>query len=384
MGNDGSEATSLEELNAFRQEIKERVDMEEAVLAKVTLPRKGRMIGYAIAIILLIVCIVLIVNRPNGFLIWVLCSYVLVCFSWLLLFLPTSRKEPGFTKKKRAYKKTHLKSSIKTIAKRRKRLFAEVWIDSFLYGNVMPTIAVGVIFGISIVFAIYYGLVEDKIPLDLVIVIVVQGIALILLRVILIVFRPYARGTLALPGAFKGKLTSARRRGRMAFVIGIMVVFIAILVTGFVLILGMLLPGTGLDKVREFFTANGNANLYTIILMFLVMYVIFRHFQSIMSQPLARDLSSSRVKRLKEEALQPLDQAIGKEGPQGITPSKKEFDLLRLSYYRVAIYKFVKHDWFGLAPLYFIAPDMRYMFDDRVLELLTTAEGIGGVAGRSI
>lgn len=379
---ENGERVGAGDIETFRKEVTERLDLEKGVLATVTQPRKWRMFGYGMAVALLIVCISVIIMRPNGFILWVLSSYILVSLAWLILFLPTSKKEPGFVRQRNTYRRKNMKGSIKTIAKRRKRLFAEVWIDAFLYGNALPTIAVSVIFGISIVCAIYYGLIADEIPGDLMRVIIVQGFALILLRVILIVYRPYARGTLSVPGAFKGKLSTARRRGKMAMAIATIVVLLAVAVTGFVIVMGFLLPGATRERVWDFLTSDGNANLYTVILMFVIMYVIWRHLQSIMSTSMAMRISASRVRKFEEDVARPLEKAIAESGAGGMR--RTDLEDLRLAFYRIAIFRYVKHDFFGIAPLHLIAPDMRYLLDERVLDALTKAEGIGGEAGRRI
>ncbi|MEM0448847.1 MAG: hypothetical protein QW520_03380 [Methanomassiliicoccales archaeon] len=372
----------VHELEVLREEISRRLERERAVLGSIRRTRKWRGVGWWLSFLLFSVSLVLIILLPNGFMLWVFCSYLLVSLAWLILFLPTSKKEAGFLRQERYRGKKDLKGAAKAIAKGRKTLITEVWLDAFLYGNTLSLFSVTLLFSVNIVGAFYFGLMERALPLQLSLIIIVQGAAIILLRFLLLIYRPYAHGTFRMPENWKGRLTVSPQRGRVVLVIAYLAAVFLVVVSGIVVVLGFLLPGATRSSVWNFLASNNYSNSLALVLFFLMMYFIWRFLLSVMSIYLGEGVAASRVRRLEEDVLAPLDEVRQRHDAGKIDQAKLKSILS--DYRRIVIFEFVKHDLFGLAPVYLIAPDMRFLMSKQVLDAVTRAEGVGGAPGRVI
>jgi len=65
------------------------------------------------------------------------------------------------------------------------------------------------------------------------------------------------------------------------------------------------------------------------------------------------------------------DSAAGKE------VSADSLQAIEADFYKVAVYRIDWHDYFGLVPIYFINPDMKYLMNEDVLKILEKAGGTG-------
>jgi hypothetical protein len=375
----GDTTTSDDSLSSFKEKVKEKIKAEEDLIPQLGWdPRKNR-IGLVVIAALLIISFVAILLRPYGSYIWLLISFILVSFAWLLLFLPTTKKERGYWKHRRSLNeksKGSKSKSLKTIAKRRKRLLAEVWINAFFYGNAIPTFAFLLIFGLSIFFSLYHGYVVEDLSIRNTWIIVIQCVAIIGFHGYLYVYRPFAKSMFSMPKDFKGRVGEAHRRNSLAVAGVILFIALFIALFSFLIILGMLLPGTTLDKVRDFLTANGGANTYTIVLMAIIQYIVLRYFQSTTSSRMGLKVVNSQLARLKKNVLAPLEEIMA-EGASGKSFDSERLNQVKAEFYQICINRLYRHDYFGKVPIFFINPDMRLLMREDVLEILDKAGGTG-------
>lgn len=369
---------TLRSLTSFKEEVDRKLQREEGMMARLQRQPGARRTGLFIIAFLLLASTAVIIVRPFGFYIWMLVAFVLVSFAWLLLFLPTTRKARGYWRgrKEISRKKGGLSKSLKFIAKKRKRLLTEAWVNAFFYGNAVPTFAFVLIFGVATFFSLYHAYVIRDLPLWDAWFIVAQSAALIGLRIFLFFYRPYARSMFSLPKDLRSRYGSARTGGMLAVLGAVIFIVMFIAMFSFFIVLGMLLPGTTLAKITEFLEADGGTNTFTIILVFIVEYAILRYFQSITSKRMALKIVESHLERLRSDVIAPLQDMVGRAS-SGASLDAEEFDRVRADYFRIAIYRIDWHDYFGRAAIYFINPDMKLLLREDVLEVLDRAGGTG-------
>jgi len=96
--------------------------------------------------------------------------------------------------------------------------------------------------------------------------------------------------------------------------------------------------------------------------------IVMRHFQSISSRRMVLVLLKDRVERYGKEVLDPLE--IWMEG--GLCSNRAGFDVaykvLKNNFYSMAIYDIIRVDIFSSSPVYIVAPRLRYVINDKVLE----------------
>ncbi|MDD1747664.1 MAG: hypothetical protein LUQ16_07875 [Methanomassiliicoccales archaeon] len=369
---------STESLDSFRNLVLKKIDHEEDMLRQLHRDPKRTRIGLVIVIFLLVVSFIALFVRPYGSYIWLLVSFIVVCFAWLLLFLPTTKREKGFWRSRREInkQKSGKTKSLKFIAKRRKRLIAEVWVNAFFYGNAIPTFAIIGIFSISIFFTLYHRYVLGDIGDRETWIIVIQCLAIIGLHSYIYLFKPYAKSMFSMPKDLKGRVGKAR--GTNALVAAAVTLLIVLFVAFFslLIVVGLLLPGTTLDKVREFLTANGGANTYTLILVAAIQYVVFRFFQSVTSSRMGLKVVENQLGRLRNNVLTPLDDLVAQQAAgKPIDPEK--LNGIKAEFYQVGINRMFRHDYFGKVPMFLINPDMKLLMREDVLEVLDKAGGTG-------
>ncbi len=378
-GQDDSAAAKADSLGSFRGLVLSKIESEEKLIPQLHRDPKRNTIGLIIVAVILITSFIGILIVPYGSYIWLLTSFILVCFAWLVLFIPTTKREKGYWKSRRALSKSSKGGkgkSLKFIARSRKRLLAEVWVNAFFYGNAIPTFAFIFIFGMSIFFSLYHGYVVEDLSLRNTWIIVTQCVAIIGFHAFLYYYRPYAKSMFNLHKDFQGKVGEARRRNATALAGVVLFIALFIALFSFLLVLGMLLPGTTLDKVREFLFANGGVNTYVIIVVAIIQYIVLRYFQSVTSSKMAIKVVEGQLDRLRKGILAPLEDMIAQEA-KGAQTNVEKFEEIKAEFYQISIYRIDRHDYFGKVPAFFINPDMKLLMREDVLELLDKAGGTG-------
>lgn len=378
-GEESAPEISSETLSAFRNKVQEKIGHEEDMERQLHRDPKTTRIGLVTVVILLAISFVALLIRPYGAYIWILVAFIVVCFSWLLLFLPTTKREKGFWKSRRQIQKqkSGKTKSLKIIAKRRKRLLAEVWVNAFFYGNAIPTFAIIGIFGIAIFFTLYHWFIYDDLTDRQAWILLIQCLAIIGLHSYIYFFKPYAKSMFSMPKDLKSKVGKAKRTNAMAMAGVILFIVFFVAFFSILVVVGILLPGTTLDKVREFLTADGGLNAYTLILIAVVQYTVFRFFQSVTSSKMGQKVVANQLGRLRNNVLAPLDELISQKAA-GHSIDRERLNEIKAEFYQICINRMFRHDYFGKVPMFLINPDMKLLMNEDVLEVLDKAGGTGG------
>lgn len=377
MSGQENETTSPDDdLGFFRGLVVNKIETEENLIASLEKGMANWKFGALIVVVLLAICIGAFFYVDHAFYFWLLISFFFLSFIWLILFLPTTRKDESYRSTVLVHSDTETtaKQSWKYIAKERKRLISEVWVNAFFFGNAVPTFAFIAIFGLSMFFALYFGYVENVISVANAWIIVGQCLAIIAFHAFLYITKPYIKSTFNLPKDFKQKISQAQRVNTLA--IAGAYVFIILFIAGFsfLIVLGMLMPGTTYDKVKEFVAENGGANILGIIILAAIQYAVLRYFQSTNSTRMAHEVAVKQLQRLKEDVLPPLD-AVIVEAKAGRPIDVEKLNDVKAEFYQICIYRIDRFDYFGRIPMYLINPDMKLLRREDVLELLDKAGG---------
>ncbi len=94
--------------------------------------------------------------------------------------------------------------------------------------------------------------------------------------------------------------------------------------------------------------------------------VIMRHFQGISSRKMAINVLRKRIATLKNDILLKIE---GEASVAGLDQEHHDevIETARIKYCCLIIYDIAEHSFFGYAPVYMVAPGMRYAKEDKVL-----------------
>ena len=365
----GTSNISIEMAEEFRLEAIKEIGREQKMLDNVSAPRRGFTIGWAIAIVFLgLACIALFLNDA-GFLFWVMISFILYGFNFLIFFLPTTRnKADEAEKQKLKVSKEAIKRPIRYILKKKKGLGVEIGMTMFLSGMVPLALSFFVLFGIGIFFGVYFGFIQNLYDQAKALGILVQILIILSFFVILLVLKPQERGFVKTARKFKGKIGSARSRSRVAGMFFIALAGLVMAALGLLFVGAILAPGGTWNELWAKLRADGDAKLIILILVFIAEVVIMRHFQAVSGRRMARKLLAERIDAIKEGAVDPLDKAIAEaRAADRATMEGAVLEKAKTDFYSIVIYDIFEHNFFGYNPVYVVGPRISYLLDEEVL-----------------
>jgi len=367
---EGSTAkVSLEEMERFRAEAAEEVAREQTMLDTINQPRKGFTVGWIVAFIILGLACIEILLVPDGILFWIIIAFILYAFNFLIWFIPTTRnKADKAEKEKLKLSGKTVKGPVRYLLKKKKALGVEIGFTMFLSGMVPLALSFFILFGIGIIFAVYFAFVRDLYDQGKVLTIIIQVIIILAFFVALIIIKPQARGIGHAAQSLKSKYGSARGRGKVAGLFIIAVIGVIVAVIGFLFIGAILGPGGTWKEILAYLQANGNFRLGLIILVLIAEVVIMRHFQAFSGRRMAKTLLKDRSRRIQEGAIAPLDAAIA----QAKASSSQQVDLKVLDeaktvFYSIVIYDIFEHNIFGYSPVYVVGPKISVVMNEDAL-----------------
>ncbi|MCX6653275.1 MAG: hypothetical protein NT137_08015 [Methanomassiliicoccales archaeon] len=367
---EGDGCASAEDPLAFRKEVAERIAREEAMLTKVSRPPRGFYLASIVTFALLTIMICFFLLDPPILLIWLVIGILLYSYNFIILLIPT-------TTSKKITAKAHLdvaglydqsKELGQHLITKNKKLAVEMGLTVFLSGMVPLALSFGVIFGLGLVFALYFGYVTHSIGSDVAGAMVLQILLIFGYYMLIIVLRPQAQGITKVARSFRGKVGRARNEGRWALtLIAVIIAGVVSLIT--ILFFGAIIfPGNTLFKILSDFDELGWVRVPGLIVMLAVQVVVMRHFQGIASRMMAKGLLRIRSQRLRKEVLEELDRRLaGMNGPE-LDSCLVELDEIKVRYYSIAIYDIVEQNIFGRWPIYLVTPTMRYVKDVNALK----------------
>lgn len=359
----------MEEALRLREEIKGEIDREQASIDRISAPRPGFKVGWALVLTILALTIVIVFLNKNVILFWIVASFVLYSFNFIIWFIPTTRNRTiGERKAKSKKSASEVKGPIWYLWKKRKALGAEIGLTMFLSGMVPLALSFFVLFGMGLFFLLYYSVITQVYEFSKALYVIVQILIILAFFIVLVIIKPQDRGLGKIAKKLKGKIGVAKGNGRMAMAFIIAIIGVIVAVIGFFFVGAILMPGGTWQKVVDFLQDNGFYNLILIGLVLVAEVIIMRHFQAVSGKRMALRMFADRVERMREGILVPLDEAIQEakgSGSAGIDPEMLEN--AKSGFYSIVIYDIYEHNVFGYSPVYVVGPRTEYVLNEEVL-----------------
>jgi len=354
---------------SFREEVLTEIARLETSLQYIMKPRIGYALGYVVVIVLLVIAITIIFLRPNVLLMWLIVAFFLYMFNYIVFFLPTSRhmgqkkakKDPNAPKKS-------VKGPLRYLFKKKRRFAFEAGTTMFLVGMVPLALSFFIIFGIGLIFTVYYSYFQEIFPQSGALWVVIQILVIMVYFILILLVTPQSQGFSRIARSFNKRIKAARSRSRSAFVVILAITGIILAVISIIGIGAILVPGTTFGKLVDFFQANGDENLALLLIALVLVFIIMRHFQAVGSRRMAANLVRNKIIELKSDSLEPLDGIIlrARASPDPVF-DVADFEKVKENYYNNAIYQLFESNFFGYSPVYLVVPRMDYVLDEKVM-----------------
>jgi hypothetical protein len=353
----------------FRDEVGKQREEERSLLSKLSQPTPHAKRGDAIVILLLAVSVVLMLLVPIAILLWLVVGILLYSYNFIILLLPTTmeRNRPEETQ---ALRRMGIKGAWPaiTLLLKKKFLAIEIGITLYLGGMVPLSVSFTIILGLGILMTAYYALVAGGLQLSFAFLVVVQLVFIIGFYLFVVLLAPQEQGVTRLARTFKRRIEAAREgEGRSPWRVYLIVA--VVIIVAIVLVFGaVLLPGITLVAIMVQVDDWGWGSIAILIFVAWVQLVVMRHFQSESSRKIVVIILEERIRRMKEEVLDPLETwtdgglCLDRDG------FHEAFKTLKKNFYSMAVYDIIRLDLFGLSPVYLVGPRLRYVLNDKVLE----------------
>lgn len=355
-------------ISAFKDEVQEEIDRENAKIEHLKTPVKGHKAGLRLTYALIAASVIIIFLRPNYLLIWLIVAILLYSYNFVFLLIPTSTTEKTKIKQRLDLKQYYIQ--LKAIAKhlmKKKALALEMGITIFLGGMVPLALSFTVIFGIGLFFALDFGIFTHQIDSSIAITTITQVILILLFYVLIIFFEPHAQGLTRMAKKIRSKYRKARSTGRKLAVLFVaVIVAVLILITTILFVGALLLPGSTLVQLVLDPEVPEGWDLLGFIFVMVAEAVIMRHFQGINSRRMALNVLRDRERVLKKDIMDPLMVCVSAEDLD-FSARDAQLEEIRTRYCTLVIYDITEHSFYGYAPVYLVAPNLRYAVDDKVI-----------------
>jgi len=357
--------TVTEDVSAFFQEVSEELAQQEELLKRVQVKGDHRLIRSIISLVLLTVISAVIITRPGSLHIWLIVALLLYSYNFVILLLPTTTGKTRPRKKAvpRQEDADHRWLAIKLLARKRK-LAIEVGLTVFLGGMVPLTLSFTIILGLALCLLAYFLLFSIAIVDSVALLVVVQVLLIITFYALIIILHPQSQGITLFARAWKVRIRTARSKGWAATTVVFMLALGLVTVTAILFVGALILPGVTLASLLPSLGHLILDDMFIIALFLAVQIWVMRNFQVFTSRRMAITILSSKVGKLNEmltrtETLNTLE---------GIGPGREErFQAIRSEYYVMMVYDVIRLDFFGRAPVYLVAPRLKYILDDNVI-----------------
>ncbi|MDD1769742.1 MAG: hypothetical protein LUO79_01530 [Methanomassiliicoccales archaeon] len=265
---------------------------------------------------------------------WVIGSFFLYCYAFLLLFFPTSRGRKKMDKSQTG----QLKQDAIKIAKKRRVITGLSFFRAFLYNTAAQAMAFVVIFSISM-FVSALGLLSHGTDVIATAGILASSLLIMSFYAWIMRYRPYSpeySGKLRKEGL---KLVDISLSADSLRYVPVALGSFAVLAGG--LVIALLIPGLTLSKFVNLWEFSLGANIFTYLLTLVIEYLIVRSVQSIESKRMAIAFLGRRTELLQETL-------VG-----NFSDDEKRVRLSTLQIFRVS-----RHDFFGHLPVYNVDPNL--------------------------
>ncbi len=349
-----------------RSMIQEEVDRLEEKRERILRPGKedracilamGALIAASAAVLL---------TWPGALILWVLATFILYSFNYIVFFLPITRHHGG-RERKRLVLERPIKGPLSRLLTRPKFL-VEVGTTMFLAGMVPLARSFLLLFGSGVMFIIYHGVYMGDLPLQFTGWLVLQILVILGYFLMVVALNPQSQGFTRIARSLKFKVLSARSEGRRAYVMAMALAGALIVAISVVAVGAVLLPGRTMESLIGFLGGNALVVIPAMVAILAVEFFIMRVPQSVGSRRMAIDLIDDKVRALRYWCLEPLDALIVEAAMQNRTVVDRDrLEEVLCIYYPIVMYKVVETNIFGRLPVYLVAPDFGLLFDHEAL-----------------
>ena len=356
-------------ISTFRAEVQEEIERENTKIKRLQTPVKGHKAGLVLTYALIAASVIIIFLRPSFLLLWLIVAILLYSYNFVFLLIPTSTTEKTKIRQRLDLRQYYiqLKEIARHLILKKKALAVEMGITIFLGGMVPLALSFTVIFGIGLFFALDFGLFTHQIDSGIAITTITQVILILLFYVLIIFFEPHAQGLTRIAKKIRSKFRKARSTGRKLAVLFVgMIVAVLILITAILFFGALLLPGSTLVELVLDPEVPQGWDLLGVIFVMVAQSVIMRHFQGLNSRRMALNLLRDRQRVLKKDIMDPLLICVSAEDLD-FSARDAQLEEIRTRYCTLVIYDITEHSFYGYAPVYLVAPNLRYAVDDKVI-----------------
>ena len=316
--------------------------------------------------------------NPNYLLLWLVVALLLYSYNFVFILIPTSTTKKTSVRERVDLEKqwTEMKEIARHLIFKKKGLAVEMGLTVFLGGMVPLALSFSVIFGVGLVFATNYGIMSHVIDVAVTNAIIIQIVLILLFYVLLLFFAPHAQGMTKIFRQFNIKFTKARLSGKMA-IASVSALLAGLIVVTIILFFGaILLPGTTLMQLMIDPEMPQGLDVFSLAFIMGAQVVIMRHFHGVSSRKMAINMLNKRIQTLRKDVLGKID---AESSPDQVHRDV-EIEAARVKYCSIVLYDITEHSFFGYAPVYMVAPGIRYAKDDKVLNSVSHETARAGVA----
>ncbi len=360
-----AEVTSAD-INNLREKVARETSLEEENLALISKHdlRANKLRWLLIAIVL--INIILFFTLQHYPLDWVVASFFMYMYYFIVLLFPTTRRVRSPAQKRKGIKAepgVRRSIAIKELLKRGKRNVALAFWNSFFIGTQTLAKGIELILAISILFALLSGFALHVLDPSASLIIVLQALAIVGYYQIIIRYRPYSKDFL--------RTVASVRKGAgvrwQPYFKGAVIAITIIAVLAILLITAIFFPKKSLDAVISTFDSGLALDLVGVVLIFVSQFIIVRYIQGFDSARITTQFIKSKIDFLKQDILSKLDD-LGSQ--TNIKEKTNEFQSLNERFSISRIYKIAYKDIFGILPTYPIIVDFKAVLEKDVASAL--------------
>lgn len=358
------------EAGALARDVEDEIAREEqrqsALLAFDGRPHVTGLFILAAVLVNLVFLIVL----PRYMLYWIASCFVLYMVNPFILMIPTGSPKTALPDWKAIAEflgTLRGAGRISFLTAGDARIYWKVLWDTFFI-NCQPLAAgFGLLFGISVVFALFSGYMAGSLRPGAAALIVLQSLAIILFYAGILYVRPYTTSFfLSLDGMWTNLQEKVRAGWRAAMRLILLVAALGA-ASGALAVSAMLLPGMTFSTFLASADLALGWDLLPLAIIFASQVVLVRHLQGAYSRELFLQVGDYKVHVWRDGILRRL--AALPKTPDEIPTEEHLADLMtnlaqmQSDYRRMKAYTSNYHSLFGFFPVYLVLPDVRLILD---------------------
>lgn len=335
------------EVAELRREVREEIVFEKQLLRRLKAHHRRELIAHATVVVLIALMVIAMLEQPYVFLVWLFVGFLVYSYNFIMLLIPTTTTHirPGEQGAIKNVDKQTRWLAVRLLL-RNKRLAVEIGLTVFLGGMIPLVWSFAVIFGVTALFAVYYGYVVGFITERTAITVLAQITFVFLLYTLIYLLEPRTQGVTKLTALDHGEDTGSSALRSAATVLLAAAILLGLL-TSLLGFWALLLPAVTIPALMEAYELLDRFDLILFILVLAAQLLVMRHIQSYASRRRAVDILSLRIRALK--AIEDQLTALHPEDEGALASIRRQFHSL-------VIYDIVEHDIYGTMPVYLVAP----------------------------